>query len=106
MTFDDLRPFQLVIWDDESFQSGGLTNANVDTFKQVYDAGIPLYFIGDDLAFSNVNLDGPRPGHLARATPPRSRWQPGRQRHGDHRGRHAPGHQRTVRRCGELCIRA
>lgn len=60
VTFDDLRTYDLVIWNDQSFQIGGLSNANVDTFVQLFNVGIPLYFIGDDLAFSSRNLDGSR----------------------------------------------
>ena len=52
LTFDALKNFKLVIWDDLSYASGGITPVDVDVYQAVADAGIPLYFIGDDLALS------------------------------------------------------
>ena len=56
LTFGDVSGFDLVIWDDLSFQGGGLTDNDVETFQSAFNARIPLYLLGDDLAFSHVNL--------------------------------------------------
>ncbi|MCZ6871394.1 MAG: hypothetical protein O7G84_18000, partial [Gammaproteobacteria bacterium] len=48
--------FDLVIWDDLSHQGGGLTDNDVEIFESAFNAGIPLYLLGDDLAFSHLNL--------------------------------------------------
>ena len=56
LTYGDVSGFDLVIWDDLSFQVGGLTDNDVLIFESAFNAGIPLYLLGDDLAFSHVNL--------------------------------------------------
>ncbi len=60
ITAGALASYDVVIWDDLGFQANGITDANVDTFQSLFNAGIPLYFIGDDLAFSNINLSTAR----------------------------------------------
>jgi CSLREA domain-containing protein len=52
LTFAQVQNFDLIIWDDQSYAAGGLSDSNVAVFKQAYDAGKPLYLIGDDLATS------------------------------------------------------
>ena len=47
----------LAIWMDHSYQIGGLSDSTVDIFASLYESGVPLYFIGDDIAYSiNQNL--------------------------------------------------
>ncbi|MFK7824874.1 MAG: hypothetical protein AB8G05_12000 [Oligoflexales bacterium] len=47
----------LAIWMDHSYQIGGLNDATVEIFTSLYESGVPLYFIGDDIAYSiNQNL--------------------------------------------------
>jgi uncharacterized repeat protein (TIGR01451 family) len=66
LTFDALKNFKLVIWDDLSYAAGGLTTNDVDVFQGVFNAHIPLYFIGDDLALSaTFALEG---------TPQKTNW--------------------------------
>ncbi len=52
LTFDALKNFRAIVWDDLSYASGGLTANDVNVFQTAAQAGIPLYFIGDDLALS------------------------------------------------------
>ncbi len=56
LEFNDIADFDLLIWDDVGFQNEGLTDNEVLVFEQAFAAGIPLYLIGDDLAFSHKNL--------------------------------------------------
>ena len=56
LSFQDLESFSLVIWDDLGAQWGGLTDHDVGIFKTAFAFGIPLYFVGDDLAFQAINL--------------------------------------------------
>lgn len=46
--FSALSGFQLVIWDD--LGAAGLSDSLVQTFRQLLESNIPLYFIGDQLA--------------------------------------------------------
>jgi hypothetical protein len=60
VTFAQLQGFDLVIYDDLSFASGGITNSDVAVFKSAFNAGASLYFIGDDLAHAGfINLTSP-----------------------------------------------
>lgn len=56
LEFDSISDCDLLIWDDLGYQSGGLTEKDVRIFKQFHQIGKPIYFIGDDLAFSSINL--------------------------------------------------
>ncbi len=56
LTYDSISNYNLLIWDDLGYQSGGLSDSNVTVFKQFYQSGKPLYLIGDDLAYSSINL--------------------------------------------------
>jgi uncharacterized repeat protein (TIGR01451 family) len=56
VTFEALKDFKLVIWDDLGKAVGGLRDQDVDIFQSVYSAQIPLYFIGERLANSTTNL--------------------------------------------------
>src|SRR5262249_7593680 len=56
LTFSDVQNFNLIIWDDLGFQTDGITDNDVSIFQQAHEAGISLYFIGDDLAYSTINL--------------------------------------------------
>jgi hypothetical protein len=56
LTYDSVANYDLLIWDDLSYQSGGITDSNVSVFNQFYQSGKPIYFIGDDLAYSIINL--------------------------------------------------
>ncbi|MBM3835837.1 MAG: DUF11 domain-containing protein [Verrucomicrobia bacterium] len=60
--YETLRRFKLVIWNDAG--STNLSGFGVDTFHQLLTNGIPLYFIGEDLASSASQLNEPQ----------RSRW--------------------------------
>ncbi|MCA9291089.1 MAG: hypothetical protein KDA25_08170 [Phycisphaerales bacterium] len=59
-TDDMLAMHDLVIWNDLGQQGSGLGNDDVYQFDRLFDAGIPMYFIGDDLAYSHINLN-PQP---------------------------------------------
>jgi hypothetical protein len=56
LTYSSIANYDLVIWDDLGFQANGLNDSNVSVFNQFYQSGKPLYFIGDDLAYSIINL--------------------------------------------------
>ncbi|MSU62920.1 MAG: hypothetical protein EXS31_11100, partial [Pedosphaera sp.] len=56
--FENLRLFDLVIWDDVGAAAGGIVASEVALLKQLYDVEIPLYFVGDDLARSGAALTG------------------------------------------------
>lgn len=55
-SYDSVANYDLLIWDDLSYQSGGISDNTVSIFEQFYTSGKPLYFIGDDLAYSIINL--------------------------------------------------
>src|SRR5262249_24391880 len=59
VTFEAIKNFKLIIWDDLGQLAGGLRNKDVDVFQQAYDAQIPIYFIGERLASSTSNLTEP-----------------------------------------------
>ena len=54
LTFEALRRFRLVVWDD--LGRPGLANSTVDILQRVYDAGIPLYFMGEKLGSARNDL--------------------------------------------------
>jgi hypothetical protein len=56
LKFIDAKNAALVIWDDNSYADKGLTAKNVETFDKIFQAGIPLYLIGDDICFSKNNF--------------------------------------------------
>ncbi len=58
ITFDNLRLFDLVIWDDIGAGANTVTAAEVTLLKRLYDAEIPLYFVGNDLARQGTTLTG------------------------------------------------
>jgi uncharacterized repeat protein (TIGR01451 family) len=59
VNFTALQNFKLIIWNDLGKGTNGLSNKAVDVFQQVYNAQIPLYFIGERLASSTANLTEP-----------------------------------------------
>jgi hypothetical protein len=59
LKLEALKDFELLIWDDLSYQSGGISDNEVLIFQAALDLGIPLYYIGDDLAYSTINLSAP-----------------------------------------------
>jgi uncharacterized repeat protein (TIGR01451 family) len=60
LSFLTLKDYNLVIWDDLSYQMSGLGDNDVSIFHRLFEVGVPLYFIGDDLAYSVVNLSPSR----------------------------------------------
>lgn len=54
LTFEELTFYQLVIWDD--LGSVGLSDATVTILGQVFDTGIPLYLIGEQLLAAGGSL--------------------------------------------------
>ena len=50
--FDLVQGFKLIVWDDQGLIDGGLSDVDVAVLKQAYDAGIPLYLIGEKLGQS------------------------------------------------------
>ena len=56
LTYDLVSGYDLLIWDDLGYQASGLSDSNVSVFNKFYQSGKPLYFIGDDLAYSSINL--------------------------------------------------
>ncbi|PYI88856.1 MAG: hypothetical protein DME26_02655, partial [Verrucomicrobia bacterium] len=59
LTFQALTNFSLVIWDDLGTTNQGLTDKEVNIFQRLYDVQIPLYFIGESVASSTLNLTQP-----------------------------------------------
>ena len=59
LTFDVLKSFKLVIWDDLGSAAGGIVAADVDLYQSLTDSRVPLYFIGDDLARTTTLLSEP-----------------------------------------------
>ncbi len=64
LTFEMLAGYDLIIWDDLGTPTDGLTANDVGVLQSTFDAGIPLYFIGEALVTSAQNL----------AEPERSQW--------------------------------
>ncbi|MSU63714.1 MAG: hypothetical protein EXS31_15160 [Pedosphaera sp.] len=58
ITFENLKLFDLVIWDDIGAGANTVTAAEVTLLKRLYDAEIPLYFVGSDLARQGTTLAG------------------------------------------------
>lgn len=56
LVYDSIANYDLLIWNDLSYQMGGITDNNVSIFQQFHQSGKPLYLIGDDLAYSIINL--------------------------------------------------
>ncbi|MBI3417306.1 MAG: DUF11 domain-containing protein [Verrucomicrobia bacterium] len=56
LTFETLQQFQLIIWDDTANRANGLSEADVELFRRVFTNGVPLYFIGNQLASATANL--------------------------------------------------
>ena len=56
VNFDVLKYYDMVIWDDLGYQSGGIYNDVAAVIWQYYNTGKPVYFIGDDLSYSAGNL--------------------------------------------------
>ncbi|MSU62580.1 MAG: hypothetical protein EXS31_09310 [Pedosphaera sp.] len=56
LTFEALQTYDLVIWDDLGTLTDGLSGNDVVIFQQIHNAGIPLYFIGNDLARATSTL--------------------------------------------------
>lgn len=59
ITYDSVAAFDMLIWDDLGYQANGITNSCVSIFHQYHQNGKPIYFIGDDLAYSIINLSSP-----------------------------------------------
>ena len=59
LTFETLQRFKLVLWDDLGDRAQGLTDREVAIFDRVFTNGIPLYFIGENLAAAAANLSEP-----------------------------------------------
>jgi len=59
LTFTALTNFNVIIWDDLGSTNQGLTDIEVNIFQRLYDAELPLYFIGERLAASTANLTQP-----------------------------------------------
>jgi PKD repeat protein len=56
--FGLVQGFKLIIWDDQGRTEAGLTDNDVGVLKQAYDAGIPVYLIGEKLSESRDFLTG------------------------------------------------
>jgi uncharacterized repeat protein (TIGR01451 family) len=56
LTYDQLKSFDLVIWDDLGTVAGGLSANDVNIFEALHEASLPLYFIGTKLVSSRNNL--------------------------------------------------
>jgi Secretion system C-terminal sorting domain len=59
LTYSSIANYSLLIWDDLGYQSDGINDGTVNIFNQYYLSGKPIYFIGDDLAYSIINLTQP-----------------------------------------------
>lgn len=57
LTVDSAPTFDLVMWNDISFANDGLQNDDVLALDAAHQAGVPLYLLGDDLAYCYGNLD-------------------------------------------------
>ncbi len=56
LSYIDVANYDLLIWDDLSYQGNGITDSTVSVFNEFHQSGKPIYFIGDDLAYSIINL--------------------------------------------------
>lgn len=54
--FDLVRDFRLIIWDDTGRDETGITTNTVDVLDRAWLFGIPLYFIGENLASDTLRL--------------------------------------------------
>ena len=54
LTFESLSSHWLIIWDD--LGSAGLTSSTAQVLGEIFDAGIPLYLIGDRLGSAAASL--------------------------------------------------
>ena len=59
LTFEALKDFNLIIWDDLGAVTDGLTANEVRMLQSAFEAGVPLYFIGEALVPSAQNLPEP-----------------------------------------------
>ncbi len=68
ITFPLMNRFKLIVWNHLSATNAPLSALEVDLFRQCYEAGIPLYFIGEDLAAMTDRMaPDARPAWLALA---------------------------------------
>lgn len=56
LSYDEVANYDLLIWDDLSYQMSGITDSTVSVFNEFYQTGRSIYFIGDDLAYCIINL--------------------------------------------------
>ncbi|MBI2925130.1 MAG: hypothetical protein HYY24_05425 [Verrucomicrobia bacterium] len=59
LTLEMLAGYDLIVWNDLGDQADGLTANDVRVLQSAFDAGIPLYFIGEALVTSAQNLTEP-----------------------------------------------
>jgi uncharacterized repeat protein (TIGR01451 family) len=64
LSFDALKECKLIIWDDLGSAAGGLSDKDVEIFRQAFINEISLFFIGEALVGSAKNL----------SVLPRSQW--------------------------------
>ena len=71
---ETMQSFKLVVWDDLGSATRGLQNNEVTAFQQAFNAGIPIFFIGERFGGVDGQSDTACPGtvdelnHLTPAT--------------------------------------
>ncbi len=57
--FDLVRDFRVIFWNDTGDDSEGITENDVSVLLQAWRHGIPLYFVGENLATDGARLGDP-----------------------------------------------
>ncbi|MSU20156.1 MAG: hypothetical protein EXS30_02025, partial [Pedosphaera sp.] len=56
LTFEAIKDYKLIIWDDLGSAAQGLTDKDVGIFREAFDHEIAIFFIGEALSASAKNL--------------------------------------------------
>ena len=56
LTFEAIKDYKLIIWDDLGSAAQGLTDTDVGIFREAFDHEIAIFFIGEALSASTKNL--------------------------------------------------
>ena len=81
LTAAALQTYELVIWNGLGDQTNRIADNTVSVLQSVFNNGIPLYLIGENLASDTLQLDEPRQSQWVQADRPDGHHQPRRWRH-------------------------
>jgi uncharacterized repeat protein (TIGR01451 family) len=56
ITLETIKDYELIIWDDLGAIQKGIMDQEVMAYNELFNQGVPMYFIGDDLASVMSNL--------------------------------------------------